>query len=109
MSDGEVIETLAGRDGWERKWSSGIRVLAWWKAGLTSDKFPLYLTSRDALAPVLQTMSLQEQMNLDVIILDKRRRSDSLLKSAAWLLTLPPRDLAHAIAEAIQPNPKQTP
>jgi hypothetical protein len=59
------------------------------------------LTSRDALAPVLEGLILEEQRRL-AWRLELTIPDDCEKPLALHVLTLPPRDLAFAIAEALE-------
>jgi hypothetical protein len=66
---------------------------------------PPYLTSRDALAPILGGLSEEEWSELAISIVPV----GPMKGIARRLLTLPPRDLAYAIAEALTPTIRSTP
>lgn len=64
---------------------------------------PPYLTSRDALAPVLAGLSEDEWFELVSTLSEESQFDDaSEVEMAKWLLTLPPADLARAIASVLQ-------
>lgn len=88
LTDEEVVGVLAERDGW----TSGV--LRW----LPRTRWPDYLESRDALAPVLEKLTPEEWKRLGGYL----PWPEDGVKTYRHLLTIPPRDLAHAIAEAIR-------
>lgn len=124
MTDQEVIETLARREGWKyeedathdvdwnRRFNStpicvtspnGKRCWRWQGAEKAERGFqyePFYLRSRDALAPVLAGLSDDEWQHLNELLW-KNMTHQQALNVSRYVLTIPPRDLAHAIAEAI--------
>jgi hypothetical protein len=124
MTEQQVIERLAGRLGWtyaddpqhkdndrfggaarvstdpegKRKHSWGN---AWtWERGFTHE--PEFLESRDALAPVLEGLSEIDWRKLVDVVFDKWAATPTAPSAVRYILTLPPRDLAFAIAEAIE-------
>jgi hypothetical protein len=73
---------------------------------------PPYLTSRDALAPILEGLSEDEWDRLAINVLPRIYHEKHPLRPVSisrFLLTLPPRDLAYAIAEVLTPTIRPTP
>lgn len=101
LTDEQVTRVLAERDGFTEvyDWRPGFGT---YKDRGCHARIPPYLTSRDALAPVLEGLTVDEQCELDTLIWDKMwRKQGPLLRSATWLLTMPARDLAHAVAAVL--------
>jgi hypothetical protein len=109
LTDEEVIEILARREKWEIGYlsPSGRTIM-----GKRTDeneyeeRMPFtfrYLTSRDALAPILGGLKPDEWSKL----FGELNRCG---KVSIEILTMPPRDLAHAIARVIkdQTTPRMT-
>ncbi len=105
MTDEQVIEKLAKRMGWsDLHFSSTFG--DWYgnhpdygERGRCS--MPRWVESRDALAPVLEKLSEEEWTQLGSNL---QAGYASLIDSVGefkFLLALSPRDLAHAIAEAM--------
>jgi hypothetical protein len=88
MTEQQVIERLAGR--LDRRHLSIV--------------YSDFLTSRDALAPVLEGLSEGEWYRLvkHLAATNLSLRCVSKQHSFPTLLTMPPRDLAFAIAEALE-------
>lgn len=63
---------------------------------------PPYLTSRDALVPVLEKLTDREWDTLWSLLSIRYNHSNISPSWTQWLLTFPPRNLASAIAEAIE-------
>jgi hypothetical protein len=101
MTDQQVIEQLAGRLGF-KPCSDNPGVFAMQHAtpqyGMKASFSHMsdLLTSRDALAPVLEGLSEGEWGRLVHLW------GASPLSATRYFLTLPPRDLAFAIAEALE-------
>lgn len=103
LNDERVVRVLAEREGWTFC-SDG-----WWRGptGLAVEK-PSYLTSKDALAPVLEGLSEEEMKQLTQLLYRQSMagiHSSPMLaymKLTRYLLTIPARDLAHAVAKVIK-------
>jgi hypothetical protein len=61
-----------------------------------------YLGSRDALAPVLEGLSEIDWRKLVDVVFDMWAATPTAPSAVRYILTLPPRDLAFAIAEALE-------
>jgi hypothetical protein len=110
LTDEEVIEILARREKWEIGYlsPSGRTIM-----GKRTDeneyeeRMPFtfrYLTSRDALAPILEGLKPDEWSKLfgELNWCGKVSIDDVYWKIMQSILTLPPRDLAHSIARVIK-------
>ncbi len=64
---------------------------------------PDYITSLDALSPVLKGLTDGEWSDLSALLLKQRKEPylPCMSEEWKWLLTLPPHTLAHAIAEVL--------
>jgi hypothetical protein len=85
MTEQQVIERLAGRLGW---------------ISYLQDRN--ILASRDALAPVLEGLSEIDWRKLVDVVFDMWAATPTAPSAVRYILTLPPRDLAFAIAEALE-------
>lgn len=104
-----AVRILAEREGWrEHKchiWNCSWR---WMSPGNTlEENLPDYLNSRDALAPVLGKLTPEEWEALVCkhLKLPRNKCWDIATETEAivrYCLTLPARDLAFAVAEAIE-------
>lgn len=123
LTDEQVVRTLAERVGWtyldgvEHEWNaqfgstatlvtspSGKREWRWGKHSQTEqgcfEHEPPFLTSRDALMPVLAALTKEERHRALLYLCDGRW---PFIYDELWaLLAVSPRDLAHAVAAAIQ-------
>lgn len=99
MTDEKAVDVLARRDGWEKKWTTGVRKLSWWKGLLST--LPDYLHSRDALRPVILTLSPEEQRRLGTMIevsyMDDNYEGPLLI----YTINLPADQLARMVAEVL--------
>jgi hypothetical protein len=86
MTEQQVIERLAGR--LDRRHLSIV--------------YSDFLTSRDALAPVLEGLSEIDWRKLVDVVFDMWAATPTAPSAVRYILTLPPRDLAFAIAEALE-------
>lgn len=98
LSDEQVVLALMKRE--------GLRDLIEIKQPLRSELRPRYLTSKDALSPVLAGLSKEEWIKLDPILSGEvwavqHQSTKTLMTWFEAVLTLPPRTLAHAIASAL--------
>jgi hypothetical protein len=101
LDDATVVRKLAERGGWIHDKDGD-----WWEgpSGLPALSPPDYLTSRDALAPILAGLSDDEWDRLAINVLPRVYHEKHPLRPVSvsrFLLTLPPRDLAYAIAEVL--------
>lgn len=105
MTDDEVIAALATREGWSwtgRDWKKQLGPdKDGWESVIFAEAMP-YLTSRDALAPVLEKLTLTEKSRLDNALGWLFWDNKDVYNQNVWPLTLPPSTLAHLIAEAIK-------
>jgi hypothetical protein len=66
MTDRDIITAVAGLDGWQR------RLTGWQKyphAPLTpTEQLPPYLTSRDAIVPVIEKQPKSVQVNTSILL-----------------------------------------
>lgn len=102
LSDEQVVRVLALRDGFTEVYD--------WKPGFGTYKdrgcharIPPYLTSRDALTPVLEGLSEEEWHTLANQLFDMNARDTGPddHNYERYLLTMPARDLAHAVAAVL--------
>ena len=105
MTDSEVIETLAEREGWTNISAPYQRNSFWGNIGTRPHRriVPSYLTSRDAIQPVLAGMSWDERKQLTLKL--QQMCKDTVftdVDATMFLLTLPPTDLARAVAEVLK-------
>ena len=125
MTDQEIITLLAKREGfkWEA-WTQNLEGTRQWalrKGDVTREfrfaicepiiasaiNIPAYLTSRDALSPIIAGLNEEEK----VVLAEMLKRRFSTRKNAnclyvPWLLNMRARDLAEAIAEVIGKSEK---
>jgi hypothetical protein len=119
--DATVIRKLAERLGWKPAGGGfggfskdhGSDEDGWTSTSFRTEKdMGLFLRSRDALAPILAGLSGKERWELHKnllcawMTLPMSKRPPNYTE---WLLTLSPRDLAYAIAEALTPTIRPTP
>lgn len=101
MNDEEVVRVLAEREGWTTVdcWCGcGAKQMSRDGKRAWPGKLPTnYLTSRDALQPVMEKLTQDEWRRLSWRIVPVA----SARGIARRLLSIPPRDLANAIAEAM--------
>lgn len=117
MTDQEVIETLARRGGWTVgemaawiDWKEADRQhqcaeigdAEWLDRHLRKEvrEMPPYLTSRDSIAPVLAGLTDEEWRLLDLEYF--RQFAMGRVNFTKAILTLPPADLARAVAEVLK-------
>jgi hypothetical protein len=114
LTDEQVVRVLAEQMGYRNLYQNKRGEWFGVEPGETEpfarSSMPNYLESRDALAPVLAGLSEREWSRLHVLLNDNawedhagviktdRVRAYFLTK---WLLTLPPADLARAIASVL--------
>lgn len=116
LSDEEVVEVLARRMGWTNLKRSALG-RGWYGTheeyccGNERASLPYYLTSRDALDPVLAGLSEEEWTKLHRLIVELSWQDHSGVKptdrhraffNSKWLVTIPPSILARAIASVIK-------
>lgn len=106
MTDDQVIEKIAKHAGFihcnPKKAETNNLFRLRGKGFLLRKDLPAWLISRDALAPVLAGLSGKEKWDLHVALLTQWQTLPISARPpnyTEWLLALPPRDLAHAIAE----------
>lgn len=114
LTDEQVVRVLAEREGWEFNLLDDLVRFAVIQNQVTGrvqyvyieelpKLFP-YLTSRDALAPVLAGLGEEEKQRL----LEAINRQSKTSWEAMWkTLTLPPADLARAVASVLVEQPKE--
>jgi len=115
MTDEEVIKVIAKRMGWKqieaKDHLDSMKIyVGWWTDGQQLlRKPPFDITSRDALAPVLAGLTDREwerlvskiEWNHPTLMPTEDSPMLQRYKCIRHVLTLPPSQLAHAIAESI--------
>lgn len=71
-----------------------------WRKVINAGQLPNYLTSLDALRPVLATLTEHEWSELAWALKSEREQTEMM--TTQFYLTLPPSKLAHAIAEVLK-------
>lgn len=97
MSEADVVKVLLGKDGWQ----DGIQKNGHLRYVHEED----YLTSHDSLRPVLAKLTEEEwdRLNEQLEEIDMKRTQHGIIMGwSKLLLTLDPKTIAYAIAEAIQ-------
>jgi hypothetical protein len=101
MDDATVVGKLAERANWTRCKCGDADC----PYNIDDSGFAILpLTSRDALAPILEGLSEDEWDRLAINVLPRIYHEKHPLRPVSvsrFLLTLPPRDLAYAIAEVL--------
>lgn len=104
LTDDEVIQVLMARQG---GWTSCIDGNLDTSYHVDTDASPFcYLESRDALAPILESLTRAEWLEVHARLLEQYERECEANRSILpgpwlWLLRLTPRVLAFAIAEVL--------
>lgn len=102
LTDEQVIEVLAKREGYEHAGGGWYQNEQMRRVGAMTRNLPPYLTSRDALAGVLEKLTVPEWCALDENLReDYQNREFRIWAFSHWLLTIPPSTLARAIAGVI--------
>jgi hypothetical protein len=113
LTDQDVVRLCAERLGCkvvdETKLGDGTMKALWWEnphgRPVTHQQMGLFLTSHDALRPVLAKLTVEEWMRAEEII-------SRIKKQPVWArttLTLEPRALAYAVAEVLSETHLLTP
>lgn len=111
MSDDEAIQILARRGGWKNLRTHSLRSfkMAEHENLPCEMRLPDYLNSRDALVPLMDSLTPVERGQLhDKLCWLRPKHFRQAFNALAnedwtiWLLTLPPRELAFAIAEVLK-------
>jgi hypothetical protein len=108
MTETEIVTVLAEREGYTNLYFNAAGECFGIPPGEAEPprvRVPDYLNSRDALAGVLEKLTEEERWSLfhelhKVMI--SEGRSFLVSKFTHWLLTLPPRQLAGAVAKVIK-------
>jgi hypothetical protein len=113
LDDATVVRKLAERGGWKPAEDGcggfskdhGTDKDGWTSISFRSnERMARLLTSRDDLAPILEGLSEDEWDRLAINVLPRIYHEKHPLRPVSvsrFLLTLPPRDLAYAIAEIL--------
>lgn len=108
MTDDQVIRKLAEREGWQRPAECNrVPPHSWMSPhdGCCYTELPAYLSSRDAVAPVLAKLTPGRWRKLTYKLADIASKRDIAdaddVELVRFLLTLPAADLARAIAEVL--------
>lgn len=109
LTDEQVVRVLAERDGYTNiVWDwfdshTAWKDWTWERNGVCGHGLSKYLTSRDALTPVLEGLSPEEwQRLIDAIAPHMETNGGSEeWQNAKALFTMPARNLAHAVASVL--------
>ena len=102
MTDDEVFKILAKRQFNKEVYPCSKGTTGWCYASNSRARaLPDYLVSRDSLTPILERLNQAERNTLIDNIVDQACDGTTGDMDFWFLLTIPPRDLAFAIAEVI--------
>jgi hypothetical protein len=114
MTDDEVIRILIAKLGWspeKREYAGTLNVSGWGRnkhlpppGHVSLYPFSFLITSRDALAPVMEKLTNEEWDRFMYRICGNAEGARWLsFEQLRYVLSQPPNRIAHAIAEAIKP------